>query len=81
MKTIMLATAFALVSISANAQDATKPASPTWAQVQAACGGEYRAAKGQADRPAWPEYLASCRDRKGFVPKRTRLNVTLPDVK
>jgi hypothetical protein len=74
--------AFVLVSFSASAQEAEKPASPTWAQVQSACGGEYRAAKADANRPTWIDYLNECKVRKGFVAKRAgKVAVTLPDVK
>lgn len=76
MKKFALIAALALVSTVAKAE------SPTWPQVQSACGTEYRATKGQADRKTWPDFLSECRDRKGFVPKRAaRQNVTLPDVK
>jgi hypothetical protein len=74
----------ALVFVSSNAfaQEATdKPASPTWAMVQSACGGEYRAAKADANRPTWIDFLNTCKVRKGFVAKRAgKVAVTLPDV-
>lgn len=81
MTKLSLVIAFVIVSTVANAQDATAIASPTWTQVQQACGGEYRATKGNADRQVWQTFLADCKVRKGFVPKKgTRAVVTLPDV-
>lgn len=70
----------ALFATLANAQTAPTT-SPSWTDVQRACGTEYRETKGQADRKTWPAFLAECRDRKGFVPKRAaRTDFRLPDV-
>lgn len=82
MKKFSLAViAFVLVSTVANAQDATAMASPSWTMVQQACGGEFRATKGSADRKTWQEFLTECKTRKGFVPKKSaKATVTLPDV-
>ena len=75
MKKLALIAALVLVATNANAE------SPTWNQVLSACGGEYRATKGQENRPAWADYLNTCKTRKGFVSKRgAKTAITLPDV-
>jgi hypothetical protein len=72
----VLALSFAGV---ASAQEAPA-ASPTWTDVQRACGTEYRDNKGK-ERPAWPDFLNECKVRKGFVPKRAgKVEFRLPDV-
>jgi hypothetical protein len=64
----------------ANAQEAAKPATPTWTDVQRACGTEYREAD-KASRPTWQEFLNECKGRKGFVPKKAgKAEFRLPDV-
>jgi len=66
----------------ASAQEAPATTSPVWADVQRACGTEYRDAKGNANRPSWPDFLNECKTRKGFVPKRgAKADFRLPDVK
>jgi hypothetical protein len=74
----VLALSFAGV---ASAQEAPATTSPTWADVQRACGTEYRDAKTNANRPSWPDFLNECKVRKGFVPKRAgKVEFRLPDV-
>lgn len=83
MTKLAIVTAIVLASlVSANAQEApATTTSPTWADVQRACGTEYRDAKGKADRPSWPEFLNECKGRKGFVPKRgAKADFRLPDI-
>lgn len=80
MRTIFAVIVASLVSFSAYAQDAAKPASPTWTDVQRACGTEYREAD-KASRPTWSEFLNTCKGRKGFVAKRAgKAEFRLPDV-
>jgi hypothetical protein len=75
----VLALSFAGV---ASAQEAPATTSPTWADVQRACGTEYRDQKANTNRPAWPDFLNECKVRKGFVPKRAgKVEFRLPDVK
>lgn len=79
MNKLLMVVAFAMVSSVAMAEG--EKVSPTWPMVQAACGGEYRAAKGTEGRKPWAEYLNECKTRKGFVPKKgAKAVVTLPDV-
>jgi len=79
MRAFILALAVTMVAISAQAQEAAKPASPTWAEVQRACGTEYREAD-KATRPTWNDFLNECKGRKGFVAKRAKSDFRLPDV-
>lgn len=79
MRTLFAVILASLVSVSAFAQEQEKPASPTWTEVQRACGTEYREAD-KSSRPTWQEFLNECKGRKGFVAKRAKSDFRLPDV-
>ena len=73
----ILAIAFVLVSCGFASAE-----SPTWNDVQRACGTEWREGKSsRSDGATWANFLNECKVRKGFVAKKAgKADFRLPDV-
>jgi hypothetical protein len=70
--TIAFAAAFVVFSSLAYAEDAA-PSYPAWNDVLRTCSAEYKErsdAKTNKGATVWQEFLADCKTRKGFVPKK-----------